>query len=432
MNSKHIGADNLPLRIPHEVVALLPALQLREPSTALLKTLSDHEWSELLTFCDLAHLTLALAPLPSDGFPDWVVERLNKNIKDNIQRFKGVKATYKEASEALSAVGVEHVLIKGFTQCPDYVELPGFRAQSDLDLYCRVEMIEPAKTALEGLGYTLEKELDYSRADHVPTMVRRGDWRWSGNHYDSDMPLSIELHFCLWNEATTLFSVPGVDSFWERRTIRSLEDFSFPCLSPVDHLGYLALHILRNVLLRDWVVHHVRELAFFLHARANDDAFWAAWSETHDSSLRSLEAVAFYYARAWFNCNLHQQVQKEIANISPAQQQWLRRFAGSAFELMFHQNKDSVWLHLSLLKSSEAKRTLFKRFFVPSTISSLTTPGLGVQNRRSRLSGKLHPYVQYFAYLAFRCMSYSYANLTAVLRGLIWRFSCYLEQERHA
>lgn len=432
MNLKPIDAGNFPLRTPHEVAALIAALQLYEPSTARLKTLSDQEWSKLLTFCDLAHLTLALAQLSSDGFPDWVVEGLNKNVVDNIQRFKRVKATYKEAGEALSAAGVEHVVIKGFSQCPDYVELPGFRVQSDLDLYCSVEMIEPAKIALEALGYILEKELDYSRADHVPTMVRRGDWTWSGNHYDPEMPLSIELHFCLWNEATSLFSVPGVESFWERRTIRSLEDLSFPCLSPVDHLGYLALHILRNILLRDWVIHHVRELAFFLHTHANDDAFWTAWSETHDASLRSLEAIAFFYARAWFNCKLHQQVQKEVANISPAQQQWLQRFVGSAFEVMFHQNKDSVWLHLSLLKSSKAKRTLLKRFLVPSTISSVTTPGMGVQNRRPRLSGELHPSIQYLAYLAFRCTSYSSVNLTAVLRGLVWRFSRYLEQERHA
>jgi hypothetical protein len=432
MNSKHIGADNLPLRIPHEVAALIPALQLREPSTALLKTLSDHEWSKLLTFCDLAHLTLALAQLPTDGLPRWVVERLNTDVTDNTQRFKRVRATYKEAAEALSRAGVEHIVIKGFTQCPDYVELPGFRVQSDLDLYCPAEMVESARIALETLDYIPRIGTASKHTDHTAAMIRQGDWTWSGNHYDPEMPLSIELHFCLWNEAASLFSVSGPESFWGRRTTRCLEDLSFPCFSPVDQLGYLALHILRNILLRDWVIHHVRELAFFLHTHANDDAFWATWSETHDASLRSLEAIAFYYARAWFNCNLHQQVQKEVANISPAQQQWLRRFGGSAFEVMFHQNKDSVWLHLSLLKSSKAKRTLLKRFFIPSTISSITALGVGVQNRRSRLSGKLHPYVQYFAYLAFRCASYSYVNLTAVLRGLIWRFSRYLEQERHA
>jgi Uncharacterised nucleotidyltransferase len=432
MNSQNIGVDDLSLRIPDEVAALLPALQLREPNTAHLKALSNQGWSKLLEFCDLAHLTLTLAQLPSDGFPDWVVERLNTNLIDNIQRFKRVKATYKEAAQVLSAARIEHVVIKGFTQCPDYVELPGFRMQSDLDLYCPAEMIEPARTALETLGYILDKGTASKRTDHTAALIRRGEWTWTGNHYDPEMPLSIELHFCLWNEATALFSVPGADNFWERRTTRSIEDFSFPCLSPVDHLGYLALHILRNILSRDWVIHHVRELAFFLHTHANDDAFWAAWSETHNASLRSLEAIAFYYARAWFNCDIHRQIQKEIANISPAQRQWLRRFVGSAFEVMFHQNKDSVWLHLSLLKSSKAKRTLFRRFFVPSTISSVTTPGMGVQNRRSRLSGKLHPYVQYFAYLTFRCTSYSYVNLAAILRGLIWRLSRYLEQERHA
>ena len=363
MNSKHIGADNLPLRIPHEVAALIPALQLREPSTALLRDLSDQEWADLLAFCDLAHLTLALAQLPTAGFPHWVVERLNTNLTDNAQRFERVRAAYKEATNALSKAGVEHIVIKGFTQCPDYVELPGLRVQSDLDLYCPAEMIEPARIALETLGYIPSKGTANKRTDHTAAMVRRGDWTWSGNHYDPEMPLSIELHFCLWNEAASLFSVPGVESFWERRTIRSLEDLSFPCLSPVDHLGYLALHILRNILLRDWVIHHVRELAFFLHTHANDDAFWAAWSETQDASLRSLEAIAFYYARAWFNCDLHQQVQKEVANISPSQQQWLRRFVGSAFEVMFHQNKDSVWLHLSLLKIIQGQTNAAQALF---------------------------------------------------------------------
>src|ERR1700684_3378694 len=46
------------------------------------------------------------------------------------------------------------------------------------------------------------------------------------------------------------------------------------CLSPVDHLAYIALHILRNILLGDWIVHHVRELAVFLHSHADDDGFW--------------------------------------------------------------------------------------------------------------------------------------------------------------
>ncbi len=128
-------------------------------------------------------------------------------------------------------------------------------------------------------------------------MIRTGDWTWSGNHYDPEMPLRSSCTFRLWNEATSLFSVPGVESFWERRTIRSLEDLSFPCLSPVDHLGYLALHILRNILLRDWVIHHVRELALLsshprrrrclLDGLERDPRRFSAISRSHRLLLRS-------------------------------------------------------------------------------------------------------------------------------------------------
>jgi Uncharacterised nucleotidyltransferase len=422
MNSKHIGTDNRSPRIPHEVAALIEALKLREPNTEFLKGLSDQRWTNLLTFCDLAHLTLALAQLPMEGFPRWVDERLTINFADNAKRFKRVKATYKEVSEAFSVAGVEHIVIKGFTQCPDYVEFPEQRFQSDLDLYCPEKMIASAKSALETIGY-ISTNASSKGNDHISGMIRLGEWKWNGNHYDPEMPLSIELHFCLWNEATSLFSMRGVDRFWGRRTTRSLEDVSFPCLSPVDQLSYLALHILRNILLRDWVIHHVRELAFFLHVRAHDDAFWTAWRETNDPPLRSLEAISFYYAQAWFNCDLHRDVRKEIDNISPAQQQWLQRFSGSALEVMFRQNKDSIWLHMSLLKSLTAKRKLLKRFLIPATISSINTPGMAMQNRRPRLRGKLHPYLQYLGYLAARCASFSYVNLTAIMRGLIWRFS---------
>ncbi len=282
MNSKHISACNLSPRIPQEVAALIPALQLREPNTALLKKLSDREWLDLLAFCDLAHLTLSLAQLPADGLPQWVVERLNTNVTDNIKRFERVKATYKEAAAALSAAGVEHIVIKGFTQCPDYVELPGFRMQSDLDLYCPKEMIESATTALEEIGYFPDLRINYRSADHSPTMIRPHDWVWRGNSFDPEMPLSIELHFCLWNETSSLFSIRETELFWGRRTTRTLEDLSFPCLSPVDHLAHLTLHILRNIFSRDWIIHHVQELAFFLHSHANDDVFWNSWSETHE------------------------------------------------------------------------------------------------------------------------------------------------------
>src|SRR5258708_37215177 len=139
------------------------------------------------------------------------------------------------------------MVLKGFAQAPDYVKAPRLRMQSDLDLYCPQHMIQGAQAALQSIGYQPEETLDYSRADHLPSMIRAGDWQWRGNPFDPDMPLSIELHFTLWNESVSFIPVPEVDSFWERRTKRVIDGVVFTAFISVDGLGYLALQILRNL-----------------------------------------------------------------------------------------------------------------------------------------------------------------------------------------
>ena len=89
------------LRLPNEVVALLLALQVRDPDLSQLARLSDEDWRTLLAFCNLANLALPLARLPSQEFPKWVVEQLQANRSDNALRFKRVKDTYREAAKAL-------------------------------------------------------------------------------------------------------------------------------------------------------------------------------------------------------------------------------------------------------------------------------------------------------------------------------------------
>ena len=74
--------------VPREVQALLAALQITHANTSLLQTLSDEEWLSLLNFCDLAHLTLKLATLPTSGFPAWVVSRLETNTSRQLQALR--------------------------------------------------------------------------------------------------------------------------------------------------------------------------------------------------------------------------------------------------------------------------------------------------------------------------------------------------------
>ena len=406
-------------QVPREVAALLTALRLKDATIIGLQNLSNEEWRSLLRFCELAHLTLPLAQLQFEGKPAWVEERLQSNLADNALRFARVKATYREAACALYRAGVDHIIIKGFTQSPDYVPDPRLRMQSDLDFFCPPDHIPRAQAALQAIGYQPDLREDYRRADHSPTMTRPQGWTWRGNAFDPDMPLAVELHFCLWNDDTALFSVPETRQFWERRIVRSIDEMEFHCLHPVDHLGHLCLHILRNVLSRDTIVHHVYELATFLHAHANDDAFWQTWSTLHSSSLRAKEAIAFYHARLWFRCDLHPAVQQQVEGLPSHQAAWLERFGASSCEAMFHENKDSLWLHLSLLNRPGKKLILLRRAFLPNSIPEPGTPAVTLAARAADTQHKSNP--GHTRYLAQRTITYVQTNLSTLTRGLQWQ-----------
>ncbi len=419
MNVPSAQLEAVSSQVPHEVRALLRALRLREPDIADLEALDDSSWIKLLSFTDAANLTLPLAQLTKARLPSWVEKRLQTNLADNALRFESITKTYREVAEALRSADIEYIVIKGFTQAPDYVTSPRLRAQSDIDLVCLPNQIKAAQVALETIGYYSSQAKTDPRSDHVPSLIRRGQWTWKGNMFDPEMPLGIELHFCLWNEKATLFSAP-VDDFWDRRVSRTMEDLTFLTLHPVDHLGYLALHILRNILRGEWVIHLVRELAVFLHMHSDDDSFWADWARMHDPGLRSLEAIAFYYAQDWFGCILHPQAESAILSLRPMQQHLLRQTSVTGLENMFRQNKDSIWLHMTLLNSTRDRYLAMRRAFLPRSISPMDSPTVLTRNNR-RLQPKGRSRLRsYVAYLASRSSSYIRADLVTLCRGLRW------------
>ncbi len=430
MHPHPIGNGMFAPRIPRELAALIAALQLKGANAEALLELTPSEWESLLKFCDLAHLTLLLAQVEATGFPLWVKERLAKNRSDNAERFERVKATYREAAAALDEAGIEYIVIKGFTQTPEFVADARLRMQSDIDLYCPEGTIDRAQATLHSIGYEPDMVPQDSMADHVPKMTRYGNWQWRGNTFDPDMPLSFELHFCLWNEQTSRISIPDVDRFWERRIIRRFDGMSFPALHPVDHLGYLSLHILRGLLSGDWIVHHVQELATFLHRHAGDDAFWATWKETHSSTLRALEAIAFFHACSWFCCDIHDEVLEAFQQHGPELEEWLRRFTGSSLEGMFQQNKDWIWLHAALLRSPAEKRRLLRRMILPLRIPLIDSPAVQLKNREAKKSGGSHRYGRYVSYLASRVATHARLIPTTLYRGLGWWISLH-QPRRH-
>jgi hypothetical protein len=342
---------------PPHVTAIVAALKLRGARPEALRCLTESQWQDLLPLCDMMHLTIPLRRKCGDDLPDWVRSRIDQNICDNTERYQRIKTLYLELANALRNQGVEHLVLKGFTQSPAFVDDPRLRMQSDIDLFCPPEWILRARDALCGIGYASDQGFEHQPTDHLPTLRRKTSWSWRGNYFDPEMPVSVELHFRFWNEKTRL-RPRGLDQFWARHVGRRIDDFIVPALSTVDSVGYSAMHVFHH-LRGELIPHHVYELSHFLHTNADNQPLWREWSDLHDASLRRLEAVCFSLAVHWFDCQVSPEVEKEIACLPAPVRQWFRQYSDSPLYSLVRPNKDALWLHLSMLESVPDKLFVF-------------------------------------------------------------------------
>jgi len=344
------------------VAAVVGALRFRDANPEKLASLSESEWHELLEYADLSHLTLPLGVNCRNYLPEWVRERIDGNLRDNRQRWDLVRATYEEVQSAFTSAGVQHIVIKGFAQCPDFAPIPQARFQSDIDLYCPSDSLRRGVETLRQMGY--EAIVTSEKADHLPVMIRRGNWQWRGNSYDPEMPLSIELHHRLWDRPRMRVGPSDLQQFWSRRTVRSVDRVTYPGLHPVDNLGLSALQVLRDLLNNVLFAHKVYELAYFLHHKANDDDFWRKWSATHNDDLRACEAVSFSLAQACFGCELARPVAEQIAILPRTVRAWIPLYGQGSLTTHRSSEKDAVWIHLALVNSVRDKLAIFLRAFL--------------------------------------------------------------------
>jgi Uncharacterised nucleotidyltransferase len=429
MRTQAIGNGSLRARIPAPFAAVMRALQLQGADATMLRSLSNEEWREVLPMMDRAHLTLPLAQQALSGLPCWVAEHLEKNLADTARHWERVRAAYREAAATLDAHGVEYLVLKGFTQAPDFTPRPELRWQGDIDFYVPRDHIPAAVRALQEIGYaSCYAEDDYRDADHVPTLVRFGTWKWNGNVYDPEVPPAVEVHFCLWNDSVSSIAIREIEEFWERRRFRRLGDLTFPALHPVDHVGYFALHILRSVFSAESPVHHVRELATFLDRRAGDSDFWKEWSTLHSPRLRSMQAIACSLARAWFSCYIPGVLKTEIDSLPPQVRAWIETFGCVPLETLIRRGRDGRLLQFLLAETSEARRKILCKALAPGRIAG---PAKVVSfATHPTTPARTNPIFTYFATYPAYLLSRIWMNGCAVLRLLAHAFLLFTPHAR--
>jgi predicted MFS family arabinose efflux permease len=408
--------------VPSHISTMLSALRFSDPSPEALRTLTDSQWNDLLSRWGILRLMIPLRQVCGDDLPEWVRSRIDRNLVDNALRFERIKTVYGEFADALRGTGAEHLVIKGFAQEPGFVEHPRQRLQSDIDIYCPPESMIRARDVLSDLGYEATRGSNVDLSDHLPLMIRKTDWRWRGNAYDPEMPVSFELHHRFWNESIEGFGPTDLNQFWNRRIERSLDNFNFPALSPVDSLGYCALNVLRDGLRGPVSMQVVYELARFLHANGDNEEFWSNWRTLHDDSLRCTEAVSFRLASHFFACRASEEVECEINRLPVATKVWFQEYADSPFSRSFRENKDALWLQLSLIDSPRDKRTILFNGLIPTRIPSLEASYIQKSSGDGQDGfGSFRKRTRYVAYLSSRAQTHARLLPSTLWRGVrLW------------
>ncbi|HEX5226537.1 MAG TPA: MFS transporter [Bryobacteraceae bacterium] len=363
-------------RLPSHARTVLDALRFESPERQPLTDLSDQDWRRTLRFCEQTQLTLALGVECGGDLPPAVRSEIDRNLANNAERWRRTQATYRELAFAFENAGLDHAVLKGFTHCPLFVRDPRHRSQGDLDLLLPPGQLQGALDVAGQLGYEPVTELDAHPIDHLPTMIRKTGWVWRGDRFDPDMPLSLELHFRVWDPSTELVAPRALDCLWERRVERQLEGLRFTALHPADTIAYSVLHSLRHLLRGDARVFHMYELAHLLHHHADDARFWDVWLDLHHPSLRVLEAICFSLAETWFGCRLPDAASEEIARLPLDVRRWLDVYPWSGIENLFRPNKDELWLHWSLIESRRDRVAMLRRRLVPEQLPG----GFGVSH----------------------------------------------------
>jgi predicted MFS family arabinose efflux permease len=400
--------------IPGWAAALLKALRFHGGSTEALGRLESKGWRKLLEFADRMRLTLVFSNRCSDSLPDSVRERTDSNFRSNCRRYESILNAQLEMAAAFDARAIQFVVIKGLTQSPGFCADPRLRMQYDVDLYCPPEHIPGARDALVELGYESATPTEKIPLDHLPTMLRKTNWRWRGDYFDPEIPPSVDVHFRFWDPHTECFDAPGVDKFWPRRSAFALNGHRIAALSRTDALAYSALHMLRHWFRGSLRPCHVYELAYFLENHAEDDAFWCAWIEQHPAELRRLQSVCFRLASDWFGCRLHAAVEDEMRLLPASVKHWFEHSAASPMAALFSSNKDEVWLHLSLINSGPGRRTVFLRRALPMLMPPRQEPYCPESQRTWRVRVQNHG--RYAVHVLQRTVHHA-----RVLAPLLWQ-----------
>ena len=357
----------------------------------VLRQASKELWERGLGFADTAGLSLFLrAELRRRGdfyeLPDSIQHGLEQRFRDNVLRTQAVTEEFIEFNQLLHAHDVEFLNLKGVMLYPDFVDARENRLQYDHDFLISTHDLQKSYDLFLDLGYTPLPSSPKLAVGHLPTLIRKTDWKWTGNLFDPAIPRAVELHFQLWDSEFDKIEIRTLDRVWRDSQLATFPTVWIPVLSPEHTLLHCVLHSFRHLLRNDLRLSHLYEIAYFLQHRSEKENFWPGFLNSLLCCSQSCRATAtlFELACRVFGSEPTPIVRQFIRQyLSPGADLWIERYGIPESIYCYRRSKNALFLHLDFVNGLSNKTIVMKRKLIPRHLPSYS---LGVQNTGKRQS----------------------------------------------
>jgi hypothetical protein len=230
--------------------------------------LPRRKWRHLLHWLDISGMALYFLDRITqlemvDTLPQFVLERLQQNLRDNTLRTRGMIEESVAIQCDFQEAAVRYAVMKGVSLTPASVPRPELRHQFDLDYLVAEKSAPAARQILERRGYRLfaisgtSWEFKIHETPHVSMKDLYKDLTYR----------AVELH--LESEMS------AQDSRLDRVVNREMFGLSMPVLSPVDLFLGQGMHAFKDVCSAFSRAAHLLEFYRHVLARKHDDGFWS-------------------------------------------------------------------------------------------------------------------------------------------------------------
>jgi hypothetical protein len=311
----------------------------------LFSQMSCRDWKRLLTWLDVSGLALYFFDRMRETerlnvLPQFVIERLERNLRDNAERTRGMIAESIAIQRCFRLAGIQYAVLKGISLCPTAVPRPELRHQFDLDYLVVRTDANKGRKELERMGYRTHVLGDRCWE------FKKGETPYvSAKDLYKNLPYrGVELHL----DSPTVGAHPQLENVIEQ----ALCEVMMPLLAPIDLFIAHAIDVFKDVFSSFVRASHLLEYYRHVLARFDNELFWAELRDrvANDRKTRVGIAVATYLAEAVMGKFAPEALTIwMMQELSPAVRLWIDRYGHNSI----FANPPGTKLYLLLQKELE-------------------------------------------------------------------------------